>query len=555
MILGTLRSRIISGSVLVLVLLSMIGIAAFREIDKLHDHASWVEHTLEIISLINHVQSHVIHAESGQRGFLLTGDEQQLQHYYETVLNIDSDLEKLHRLTAETPEMQILTDSLSTLISSNLNRQEEVQTVYRESGFAPALQALKIYTDAHTAEDIHVIFAEMYVIEQELLAERTMVEALGINSAKQTIITISLLVAVVMILLVLLIMFRFVLPVTRLTAIATSIAHGDLHARGNETSSDEIGILSSSINEMTDSLINTSHVLEKEISRRKKEQEQLQAAFDEAKRSRLAILSIGEDLAMEVNERKKLQDLREKLITDLEHSNKDLEQFAYVASHDLQEPLRMVSSFTQLLAQRYSDQLDDEANEFIDFAVDGANRMQRQITDLLLYSRIGSQGKQLLPVNTGSALRKALANLQILIEETRATVTADDLPQVDADRGQLVTLFQNLIGNAIKFHGDSPPQVVISAEREGLYIHFKVTDNGIGMEQKYFSRIFTIFQRLHTAETYSGTGIGLAICERIVTRHQGKIWVESEFGTGSVFHFTMKAGKERNNGENDGNGD
>lgn len=313
-----------------------------------------------------------------------------------------------------------------------------------------------------------------------------------------------------------------------------------------EHSGDEIGILSSSLNEMTDSLVKANTVSEKEVRARARhaDQGQLQIAYNEIRKSRLAVLSIGEDLTMEIEERKKLQVLREKLITDLEHSNKDLEQFAYVASHDLQEPLRMVSSFTQLLAKRYKDQLDDDANEFINFAVDGANRMQRQITDLLLYSRIGSRGKPLLPVNSHSALEEAISNLSILIKDNHAIVTADDLPEVLADRSQLVTVFQNLIGNAIKFHGDEPPGISISVEKEGLDFHFRVDDNGIGLEDKYFSRIFTIFQRLHTAVDYPGTGIGLAICERIVTRHGGRIWVESEPGRGSVFHFTLKTAGE-----------
>ncbi|MCP4646968.1 MAG: hypothetical protein GY852_04425, partial [bacterium] len=243
---------------------------------------------------------------------------------------------------------------------------------------------------------------------------------------------------------------------------------------------------------------------------------------------------------------KRADEERIRLNEELRISNADLEQFAYITSHDLQEPLRMVSSFTQLLAERYKDKLDKDAHEFIAYAVDGATRMQKLIADLLLYSRIGSRGKSFHTVDPHLVLGKAVVNLKLLIEEANAMVTTGDLPEVHADESQLTTLFQNLIGNGIKFRGATRPKVHISAEKEDLYIHFKVSDNGIGIEERYFSKIFTIFQRLHPTTDYSGTGIGLAVCERIVTRHKGRIWAESELGKGSVFHFTLYAAKGMN---------
>jgi PAS domain S-box-containing protein len=230
-------------------------------------------------------------------------------------------------------------------------------------------------------------------------------------------------------------------------------------------------------------------------------------------------------------------------LADLERSNRELEQFAYVASHDLQEPLRMVASYTQLLATRYGDKLDKDAREFIAYAVDGANRMQRLISDLLSYSRVRAREKEMVGVDLHSALGEAIANLSEPISETGAVVTNTDLPEAIADRGQMVQLFQNLIGNAIKFHGEEPPRVNVAAERrEGEWL-VSVSDNGIGIEPQYKDRIFLIFQRLHTNDRYPGTGIGLAICRRIIEGHRGKLWVESEAGKGSTFRFTIPDSK------------
>jgi light-regulated signal transduction histidine kinase (bacteriophytochrome) len=223
----------------------------------------------------------------------------------------------------------------------------------------------------------------------------------------------------------------------------------------------------------------------------------------------------------------------------LERSNKDLEQFAYVASHDLQEPLRMVSSFLQLLAQRYKGKLDANADDYIEYAVNGADRMQTLINDLLIYSRVGSRGKPFTLIDCEDVLEQALANLKMAIEESNAVITHDALPTVMADASQMVQLLQNLIENAIKYRSDVPLHIHISTEqKENDYI-FSIHDNGIGIDPEFFDRIFIIFQRLHTRDEYSGTGIGLALCKKIIERHGGSIWVESEPGKGSKFYFTI----------------
>ena len=241
----------------------------------------------------------------------------------------------------------------------------------------------------------------------------------------------------------------------------------------------------------------------------------------------------------DITGRKRAEEAVLRQTEELGRSNKELEQFAYVASHDLQEPLRMVSSYTQLLARRYQGKLGADADEFIAFAVDGATRMQRLINDLLAYSRVTTKGHEFKPVEAEAALKPALSNLQAAIEESEAAVTFDPLPVVNADSGQLTQLFQNLIGNAIKFRRAEPLRVHVSAEQRAKEWEFCVRDNGIGIEPQHVERIFVIFQRLHPAVEFPGTGIGLAICKKIAERHGGRLWVTSEPGAGSVFHFTI----------------
>jgi len=233
--------------------------------------------------------------------------------------------------------------------------------------------------------------------------------------------------------------------------------------------------------------------------------------------------------------RKKL----EESINELARSNTDLQQFAYAASHDLQEPLHVVAGFVKLLEKRYKHKLDTTAQEFIGFTIDGVERMQQLIKDLLEYSRVGTKGLNLKPTDCSFIIEESISNLRAAIEETGALVTHDELPTLIVDASQMTRLFQNLIGNAIKFHGGQPLRVHVSAERKIDEWVFSVRDTGIGIDPKQTERIFVIFQRLHTREEYPGTGLGLAICKRIVERHGGRIWAESEPGKGSTFYFTI----------------
>jgi PAS domain S-box-containing protein len=234
---------------------------------------------------------------------------------------------------------------------------------------------------------------------------------------------------------------------------------------------------------------------------------------------------------------------RRKFEEDLRRSNQDLEQFAYIASHDLKEPLRMISSYLQLLDRRYSDKLDGDARQFIGFAVDGALRLRSLIDDLLEFSRVGTHGAVLQPTDTEALLHQTCEDLQVAITEANAEVTHDVMPLVLADAGQLRQVFQNLITNALKFRTDQQPKIHISSRRKGDYWQISVTDNGIGIEKKDFDRVFVIFQRLHQRDKYEGTGIGLALCKKIIERHGGRIWLESELGKGTQFIFTLPAVK------------
>src|SRR6266849_3920252 len=242
----------------------------------------------------------------------------------------------------------------------------------------------------------------------------------------------------------------------------------------------------------------------------------------------------------DITERKKFEEHLVKTVGELKRSNDELQQFAYVASHDLQEPLRMVASYTQLLAKRYKGRLDADADEFIAYAVDGSNRMQGLIRDLLAYCRVGTTGKELHETSSEAALEQALLNLQGAIQESSGVVTHDPLPTVIADGAQLVQLFQNVVGNAIKYRSAELPRVHVSAKKNGgqEWI-FSMRDNGLGIDPKYFEKIFVMFQRLHGREEFSGTGIGLTVCKKIAERHGGRMWVESAPGKGSTFYLAL----------------
>ena len=241
----------------------------------------------------------------------------------------------------------------------------------------------------------------------------------------------------------------------------------------------------------------------------------------------------------DITERKKAEELLKLKLEELSRSNAELEQFAYVSSHDLQEPLRMITSYLQLLQRRYQGNLDDKADKYINYAVDGALRLQNLINDHLELSRVTTGAKELKPTDCEFVLNQVLSNLDLYIKQNKAAISHDPLPEVIADNTQMAQVFQNLIANGIKFHSEAAPKIHISAEKKAKEWLFSVQDNGIGIDPQYSGKIFEVFKRLNKKEEYPGTGIGLAICKKIVERHGGRIWVESELGKGSTFYFTL----------------
>ena len=250
------------------------------------------------------------------------------------------------------------------------------------------------------------------------------------------------------------------------------------------------------------------------------------------KDAQMATLNIMQDVEEERNR-------TEKLNIDLQKTNQELEAFVYVASHDLQEPLRKISSFTELLEKRYSENLDERGLKYMKYITTGAKRMQQLISDLLQFSRIGSREKPFEAVNFNEILTNVIDNLSVVIEEKKAVVDINELPTAVADQSQMGQLWQNLLGNALKFTSEKVPEILIGSKEMADYWLFSIRDNGIGIEQEYKDKIFVIFQRLHDRESYTGTGIGLAICRKIVERHGGAIWFESEPRDGTTFYFTL----------------
>jgi light-regulated signal transduction histidine kinase (bacteriophytochrome) len=246
-------------------------------------------------------------------------------------------------------------------------------------------------------------------------------------------------------------------------------------------------------------------------------------------------------VAHDITERKRIEDELRKTVAELRRSNQDLEQFAYVASHDLQEPLRNVTLFSQLFLRKYGDTISGEGKEYLDFVIEGSTRMSTLIHDLLDFSRITTRGEAFVPVDMNNAVEDACTNLQALIQESESSVTYDHLPVVNADPVQIRQVFQNLIDNAVKYRSAEPPRVHIAAEQQNGEWIFSVKDNGIGIAPEYHEKIFQLFKRLHTRQKYSGTGIGLSLVKKIIERHGGRIWVDSAEGRGATFFFTLRA--------------
>lgn len=444
-----------------------VGILSYWSVVQNANERQWVNHTHVVMEKLDALSGNLIDAETGERGYLLTGDESYLAPYNGAASRVHENTKDLRELTSDNPVQQRALDRLEPLIESRVALLQHAIEIRKQGGLAAGADFVAEGSGKREMDEARTEIAAMRQEESGLLEQRSLGVERTSRRTREVIVTGNVLALLFLVL---------------------------------------AGV-----------------VVQREMGRRKDAEEKIR--------------SLNVDLERRVDER--TAELAERM-KDLARSNSELQQFAYVASHDLQEPLRMVASFTQLLGRRYKEKLDDDARDFINYAVDGATRMQTLITDLLSYSRVGTQGKPLESTRCDEVLDRVLNNnLRLAIKESGAVITRDPLPTVMADPLQLGQLFQNLIANAIKFRGKDPPRVQIFAERRNGDWEISVCDNGIGISPEHADRIFVIFQRLHTKTEYPGTGIGLAICKKIAERHGGRIWVEPTPGGGSTFRFAI----------------
>ena len=465
----TFQSKLIGGvSAAAALLLFVAGLSYWRLARNAEDR-EWVVHTYQVMGQLDGILQGMTDAETGERGYILTGDDSYLAPYLRGLSEVRETSAAVRKLTADNPHQQSSLNAVEPLIAERLRELQERIQVRRNAGLAAGAAAMREGAGKEYMDRVRATISAMKSEEERLLTLRS--AELAASSLKT----------------------RTVLVLGELLAILS------------------LGI--------------AGFIIHAEMQHRRQAEDQVR--------------KLNADLERRVAER--TAELAERA-KDLERSNMELQQFAYVASHDLQEPLRTIASFTQLLAKRYGDKLDDKAREFIAFAVDGSKRMQTLINDLLSFSRVGTQGRRLVSVSTDAVLDAVLKNLKRGIEESRAIITRDPLPIVLADELQLSQILQNLIGNAIKFRRNQAATVHIGAERTASGWNISVRDNGIGVAPEHSERIFVIFQRLHTKTQYPGTGIGLAICKKIAERHGGRIWLEPTPGGGSTFTFSIADG-------------
>jgi signal transduction histidine kinase len=462
----TFKAKLGAGVAAAAAVLLLVAVLSYLSLARNVADRRWVTHTQLVLQTVDDVLISLIDAETGQRGYIITGDASYLEPYETSLGQMHENIKKVRELTADNPNQQRSLERLQPLIATRLVELQDRIQLRRRKGLEAGIAAVSEGSGKRTMDQIRTAIAGTKAEENRLLVQRS--EELEASSRKVKLVIL----------------------------IGETLGFFFLIAAG--------------------------FVIRQEMKHRGRAEEEVRKLNTDLER-RVA------DRTAELAERAK----------DLERSNMELQQFAYVASHDLQEPLRTISSFTQLLAKRYQDKLDDKAREFIQYTVDGSKRMQTLINDLLAYSRVGTQGKLLKAVRSDEILDRVLKGLKLAIQESGAEITRDPLPAVLADEMQLSQLFQNLLGNAIKFRGKDPPRVHVSAERNGTGWKIFVRDNGIGISPEQTDRIFVIFQRLHTRTQYPGTGIGLAICKKIAERHGGRIWVEPSPGGGSTFCFTI----------------
>jgi signal transduction histidine kinase len=438
----------------------------------------------------------LVNQETGVRGYLLSANRTFLTPYYTGLADQQKQISLLRQLTAGVPAEQ-------ADLNNVLARVSTWRTEYAE----PAIKQVSAAGRPVISPDIgsgkalfDAIRTPLANLESELAGLRDQAVA-SLNDSATTLDAVSIGIAVALLLIVgavaVVLRSAAIRPLTRLAGDARLVAAGDFEREVTTSGPREAADLAVDVNRMRERILS------------------------ELSAVRMANTAL------------------ESRAQELERSNSELEQFAYVASHDLQEPLRKVASFCQLLQRRYIGQLDERADQYIEFAVDGAKRMQVLIDDLLAFSRVGRVEREAALISCASALSAARVNLAADIRESGAVIETDELPTVRAEFSLITSLFQNLLSNAIKFRADKPPRIAVSVLRDGEFWQFSVADNGIGIEPEYADRIFVIFQRLHDRASYSGTGIGLAMCRKIVEYYGGRIWLETTASAGATFSFTL----------------
>ena len=457
----------------------MVALALFNwvEVRRLVDSAAIVLHTHQIQGGVVRLFSLVQDVESGQRGYLVTGDVAMLERYEVERDEIVRELRRIREFTRDDANQERRLRELELLVRQRVDMAASVLRTAQQSDMASAQREIANGGGLQIMEKIRGAVAVIQEQEQELLTVRT-------DAARRSAATISIAVPV-----------GFGMALAAL-ALAFSISR-----RANRD-------------------------LTGQVERRTA---QLRLSFSSLRDSEAELRQARDELERRVIER----------TDELECSNRDLEQFAYVASHDLQEPLRAISGCVQIIEKRYDAKLDAKGHELIAHTVAGVGRMKELIEGLLAYSRVNRLHEDVEAISSSAVFDAAVLQLESAVTESGAEIAHGELPMVMGNRGQLIQLFQNLLGNALKYRGDVAPRISVSATAQGKMWDFAVRDNGIGIEPQYFERIFSIFQRLHTRDEYPGTGIGLALCKRIVERAGGTIWIVSEAGAGSTFHFTL----------------
>jgi signal transduction histidine kinase len=478
----------VCGPSLALIILALLGWLTYRDISAAMAAYEEVDHTYTILQKLDEVFSALKDAEAGQRGYVITGEQKYLGPYYEATVDVNQGIVSLQGLTKNNPRHRRALEGIGLAMNKELAMLKETIEIRRTKGYRAATRFVETGAAEKLMDTIREKVTEVQDEETRLLKERLSTRGVA---ARRLI--------------------------------------GAIFAGG---------ALSLTL------LLIAFLFLKKEIIKRIKVEEELrrhQESLEDIVAGRTRDLAVANShLKEEIAMRERAEHELRKTMRDLAHSNKELDQFASVASHDLQSPLLTVAGFIELLAKHYKGRFDEKADNYIDHIMNGTRRMSVLIHDLYVYSRIGTKGKQFSKVSMSALLNDAVDNLKDTIDKNKAVITFDVLPEVEGDKTQLIQLFQNLIGNALKFRKkDVHPSIRISVERKQSEWVFGVHDNGIGIESRFYERIFIIFQRLSTVEEYSGTGLGLALCKKIVERHGGRIWVESQPGEGSSFYFTV----------------